>query len=56
MVMYAQVGLLVHALSILNFDGLYDRVSYYITNCIGGAMVSVLVSSAVDRGFRAPVV
>ena len=28
MVMYAQVGLLVHALSILNFDGLYSDLYY----------------------------
>jgi hypothetical protein len=26
MVMYAQVGLLVHALSLLNFDGLYIKL------------------------------
>jgi hypothetical protein len=25
-VMFAQVGLLVHALSILNFDGLYEQI------------------------------
>ena len=37
--MYAQVGLLVHALSILNFDGLYTTDNLFprpIVNLVGG--------------------